>query len=245
MDEKELKTSPKQRAFIIVIAVIMLGSIIASYAAIVINGGKSNTADTSGAETISEEKKAEYEADYETKLAEFQTVTKSDYDTLVKYKKEISAFNEAAANSSGVQVKDLKVGAGRELGNKDSDYLAYYIGYCADESIFDSSFDDNDNPAGFKAGGVLDLSQMSLIEGWYLGMEGAKLGGVREVTIPGELAYGDAKEVCGGTNKPLRFIVLTKEHDDNLVKMSDELQLAYLKYQYAMYYGVDYDSIGN
>ena len=41
MDEKELKTSPKQRFFIILIAVIMLGSIIASYIAIVINGSKS------------------------------------------------------------------------------------------------------------------------------------------------------------------------------------------------------------
>ena len=245
MDEKELKTSPKQRAFIIVIAVIMLGSIIASYAAIVINGGKSSSTTTSETETISEEKKAEYEADYEAKLAEFQTATKSDYDTLVKYKKEIAAFNEAAANSNGVQVRDLKTGTGRELGSDASDYLAYYIGYCADESIFDSSFDDNDNPAGFKAGGVLDLSQMSLIEGWYLGMEGAKLGGVREVTIPGELAYGDAKEVCGGTNKPLRFVILSKEYDEDLTKISDELQLAYLKYQYAMYYGVDYDSINN
>ena len=48
MDEKELKTSPKQRFFIILIAVIMLGSIIASYAAIVINGGKSSTGNTDG-----------------------------------------------------------------------------------------------------------------------------------------------------------------------------------------------------
>ena len=40
MDEKELKTSTKQRVAIIIIAVLMLGSIIASYAAIVFNGGK-------------------------------------------------------------------------------------------------------------------------------------------------------------------------------------------------------------
>ena len=44
MEEKELKTSPKQRIFITLIAVIMLGSMIASYAAIVLNGGGSSSA---------------------------------------------------------------------------------------------------------------------------------------------------------------------------------------------------------
>ena len=43
MEEKELKTSPTQRAFIIVIAVIMLGSIIAGYVGIVMNGSKSSS----------------------------------------------------------------------------------------------------------------------------------------------------------------------------------------------------------
>ena len=45
MEEKELRTSPKQRIFIILIAVFMVGSIIAGYAAIVISGaqGKADT----------------------------------------------------------------------------------------------------------------------------------------------------------------------------------------------------------
>lgn len=242
MDEKELKTSPKQRFFIILIAVLMLGSVIASYAAIVVNGGKSTSSTESG--TISEAKIAEYEDDYKTKLAEFQTATKSDYDTLVGYKKEVSAFNEAAANAAGVQTRDLKIGSGRELGESDGNYLAYYIGFCPNETIFDSSFDDNNNPTGFKATGLLDLTQMSLIEGWYIGMEGAKAGGVREITIPSELAYGSEEvDGCGGANKPLKFIVLVKDYDAELATMSDDLQLAFLKYQYAIYYGIDYDNI--
>lgn len=245
MDESELKTSPKQRFFITLIAIIMLGSIIASYVAIVLNGGKANNGSTDATQTISEEKTAEYEADYNEKLAKFQAATKSDFDTLVKYRTEVKAFNETTANSNGVQSRDLKAGTGRTLEGKDSDYLAYYIGYCADESIFDSSFDDNSNPTGFSAYGLLDLSDMSLIEGWYTGMEGAKLGGVREITVPGELAYGETKEICGGTNKPLKFIVLARENDEDLVALYDDLQLAYLKYQYATYYGVDYDSVEN
>ena len=54
MEEKELKTSPKQRVFICLIAVVMLGSIIASYAAIIINGGNSNS--SASTSEITEEK---------------------------------------------------------------------------------------------------------------------------------------------------------------------------------------------
>lgn len=243
MDEKELKTSPKQRFFIILIAVIMLGSIIASYIAIVINGNKSNTDANGEAGKISEEKTAEYQADYEEKLAEFEEATKSDFNELVKYKSEVKAYNEATANTNGVQSRDLKEGNGRELADDDSNYMAYYIGVCADGSIFESSFDNSDNPTRISEYGLLDLSQMSLIEGWYMGMADAKIGGVREITVPGELAYGDSKEICGGTNKPLKFIILSKENDSNLVTLVNELQLAYLKYMYAMYYGMDYETL--
>ena len=243
MDEKELKTSPKQRFFIILIAVIMLGSIIASYIAIVINGNKSNTDANGEAGKISEEKTAEYQADYEAKLAEFEEATKSDFNELVKYKSEVKAYNETTANTNGVQSRDLKEGNGRELANDDSNYMAYYIGVCADGSIFESSFDNSDNPTRISEYGLLDLSQMSLIEGWYMGMADAKIGGVREITVPGELAYGDSKEICGGTNKPLKFIILSKENDSNLATLVNELQLAYLKYMYAMYYGMDYETL--
>ena len=53
MEEKELKTSVKQRIGILLIAVIMVGSIIASYVAIVANGSGSSSS-VSGAE-ISDE----------------------------------------------------------------------------------------------------------------------------------------------------------------------------------------------
>lgn len=243
MDEKELKTSPKQRFFIILIAVIMLGSIIASYIAIVINGNKSNTDANGEAGKISEEKTIEYQADYEAKLAEFEEATKSDFNELAKYKSEVKAYNETTANTNGVQSRDLKEGNGRELADNDSNYMAYYIGVCADGSIFESSFDNSDNPTRISEHGLLDLSQMSLIEGWYMGMADAKIGGVREITVPGELAYGDSKELCGGTNKPLKFIILSKENDSNLATLVNELQLAYLKYMYAMYYGMDYETL--
>ena len=133
----------------------------------------------------------------------------------------------------------MKIGTGKELTSDDSEYLAYYVGWCADESIFDSSYDDNTNPTAFAK--ILDAS-LGMIEGWTLGVEGMKLEGIREITVPGELAYGDQMEICGGTNKPLKFIVYAKEKTDTLNNLSLKLDDAYMRYQYALY-GIDYDSI--
>ncbi len=236
MEEKELKTSPKQRAVIIIIAIIMLGSIIASYAAIIMNGGKKDN-DTS---KISDEKIAEYKKEYDAKVAEFSEKTKSDFDKFIKYKSEITAYNETSANEEGLKYRDLVEGSGKETKEDGSNYLAYYVGWCADESIFDSSFDDNSNPTGFSR--ALDPS-IGLIEGWTQGMKGMKIGGIRKITIPGELAYGDSMEICGGKNKPLKFIVMAVEKSDALSKLSEELETATMKYQYAQY-GIDYGDTG-
>lgn len=238
MDEKELKTSPKQRFFIILIAVLMLGSIVASYALIIASGGK--TATTSSNETeVDEEKIAELEAKYNETEQKFKDATKSDYEIFAGYRSEIKAYNEAAANTGGLQTRDLKKGTGRKIEEGDTNYYAYYVGWCADESVFDSSFDDNNNPTGFSK--AIDAS-LGMIEGWNAGVVGMRLDGVREITIPGELAYGEAMEICGGKNKPLKFIVMTKAKEEPLVSLSKEIETAYMRLQYA-YYGVDYDSM--
>lgn len=234
MDEKELKTSPKQRFFIILIAVLMVGSIIASYAAIVI-AGSSGSAMTSG--SIDEAKVEELKADYDEKQAEFEELAQGDFEEFIKYKSEITAYNESAANTGGVTTKDLKVGTGREIGEDDEDYLAYYVGWCADETVFDSSFDNATNPTAFTK--ILDAS-LGMIEGWTLGVAGMKIGGIRVITVPGELAYGDTMEICGGTNKPLKFMIMTRENEGELADLATELDTAYLKYQYYAMYGVEY-----
>ena len=240
MEEKELKTSPKQRIFITLIAVIMLGSMIASYAAIVLNGGSSSASGSDETSEIGDEKAAEYEEAYNKAVSEFSEKTKDDYDKFIAYKSEIKAYNETSANDGGLQIKDLKEGLGEAVKSDGSNYLAYYVGWCADESVFDSTLDDSDNPSGFAK--VLDPS-LGMIEGWTQGVEGMKIGGVRRITIPGELAYGDSMEICGGTNKPLRFLVMAVERSDSLKKLADELDTAYMRYQYAQY-GIDYDSMG-
>ncbi len=235
MDQKELKTSPKQRIFIIIIAVIMLGSMIASYAAIVLNGGKGS----GGEQKVDPAKIAEYEEAYNNKVTEFSNLTAGDFGEFIAFKGEIKAYNENSANENGVQKRDLKKGTGKKLAEGDSDYLAYYVGWCADESIFDSSFDDNNNPQAFSK--VLNAS-LGMIEGWNIGVEGMRLGGIREITIPGELAYGDSMEICGGKNKPLKFLIMAVANEDPLKTLATELDEAYMRLQYANY-GIDYDEM--
>ena len=230
MDQKSLKTSWKQRTAIIVIAVLMIFSFIATYTAILLSNNKSNSSNsTDNAEMskIQEEyqKKSEEISEYAT------TLSGKYFDTLKNYKSEVKAYNATTANSDGLKTKDLKVGDGRELKADDKDYLAYYIGWCADESIFDSSFDDKDNPTALKT--PLSAS-VGLIEGWNQGVIGMKLNGVREITIPGELAYGDSQEICGGKNSPLKFVVLAFT-DDKMKKLSSESD-EILQRLYAAYY---------
>ena len=238
MEEKELKTSPKQRIIIGLIAIIMVGSMIASYAAIILNSGGSNNNSTQS--KISDAKKEEYEEEYARLSDEFAGVTKADFDKFIAYQSEIKAFNEESANESDtVAKKELVEGTGEEVKADGSNYLAYYIGYCADETVFDSTLDDPDDPSGFEK--ALDPS-LGMIEGWTQGVSGMKIGGIRRITVPGKLAYGDSMEICGGKNKPLRFIVMAVAKEEPLKSLAAELDDAYMRYQYAQM-GMDYDEM--
>ena len=238
MEEKELKTSIGQRVAIILIAVAMLGSIVAGYVLIVMNGGNSTSSSLDETAGIGNEKIAEYESNYEEKLAKFKEASKGDFDKFIKYKSEVKAYNETSANEAIIDTKDLYVGSGRELTEGDTDYLAYYVGWCADETVFDSSFDDVANPTAFVK--ALDASQ-GMVEGWDAGVIGMNLGGVREITMSGDVAYGDKMEICGGYNKPLKFIVMPVANEGSLAEVASEVDLAYMKLMYA-YYGIDYDA---
>ena len=238
MDEKELKTSPKQRFFIILIAVLMLGSMLASYVAIIINGSQSSASSTTG--QISDEKLAQYETEYADKLVAFQAATADDFSKFSKYLNAVGEYDKAAAEEGGVKTKDLLVGDGRELTEGDTDYLAYYVGWCSNGEVFDSSLDNASNATAFT--NAIDVSG-GVIEGWNTGVVGMKLGGVRRITIPSDLAYSDQREICDEYNQPLRFLIMPVESEESLKTMAAELQLAYIKWRYGVYYGIDYGAM--
>lgn len=230
MDEKALKTTWKQRLVVLVVAVLLLGSTVLTYAFVVLSGS-SNSNDVSA-------RADELMAQYDAKKAELEEASKplseKYFGTFNPYLAQVKAYNEASAIDAVLDTKDLKTGTGRELEEGDKDYLAYYIGWCADGTIFDTSLDDTEDPTSLKA--PLDAAQ-GLVEGWEQGVIGMKLGGVRQITMNGDLAYGETQEICGGYNKPLRFIVMPVEYDEAIVKLNSELSEIYTQL-YLLYAGV-------
>jgi FKBP-type peptidyl-prolyl cis-trans isomerase len=79
-------------------------------------------------------------------------------------------------------VEDMKIGDGKEA-TKDSTVTCHYLGTFRDGREFDGSV-KRGQPATFA------LSQV--IEGWTMGIPGMKVGGIRKLTIPYQLAYGAA-----------------------------------------------------
>ena len=228
MEENMLKTSWKQRLIIAIVAAVLLGSSVAVYAMIVLNGGASSKSSTNLSKIEAEYTKKNEE--YEARAAE---VSKTYFDDFKSYKSNVKAYNAETVNSAGVTHTDLKEGSGEAITSTSSNYAAYYIGYCADESVFDSSFDSFENPTSLKA--PLNVEPEMLIEGWYLGVDGMKVGGVREVAISGSLAYGDDYEICGGYSSPLKFIIMAVEKDAELARLSSELEEIQNRYMEAYY----------
>lgn len=217
MQENYLKTTWKQRLVSIVVAAVMLGTSMTVYILMIMNRGEAPEVKKPNVAKLEKELSVKREA--ATALS--KKLGEQYFATLKEFHKPES-FNAAAANAGGVQKRDLKVGEGRELGEKDTNYYAYYIGYCPDESIFDSSFDSRKDPAAAKTL-TMPLPPAGLIEGWYQGMAGAKLGGVREIIIPGELAYKDTRDdLCGMKSAPLKFVVLAFM-DEEFEQLNKEL----------------------
>lgn len=199
----ELKTTGRQRIVIVVIAIFMLLSTFALYASVIMGGGSSSTASTADNEKV--ERFNELYQKYLNAVDKQSAELSSKYfDTFVSYKSRVKAYN--AADITTTTAKDLVVGTGAEVTDENFvDYSAYYIGWLSDETIFDSSFDDAANPTSLKA--PLE-GTTNMIEGWLEGIVGMKIGGVREISIPSALAYGDQAQGSIPANSPLKFVVM-------------------------------------
>lgn len=199
----ELKTTGRQRIVIVVIAIFMLLSTFALYASVIMGGGSSSTTSTADNEKV--ERFNELYQKYLNAVDKQSAELSSKYfDTFVSYKSRVKAYN--AADITTTTAKDLVVGTGAEVTDENFvNYSAYYIGWLSDETIFDSSFDDAANPTSLKA--PLE-GTTNMIEGWLEGIVGMKIGGVREISIPSALAYGDQEQGSIPANSPLKFVVM-------------------------------------
>ena len=84
---------------------------------------------------------------------------------------------------SDLQIQDLKPGNGQQAKTGDQ-VTVHYVGTLTDGKKFDSS---RDRGKGFS----FKLGAGQVIKGWDQGVAGMKVGGMRKLTIPPELAYGD------------------------------------------------------
>lgn len=85
-------------------------------------------------------------------------------------------------STKGLTVEDSKVGNGKEA-RDGSKITVHYIGTLIDGTKFDSSRDKN-RPFSFILGDGI------VIEGWDIGLQGMKVGGIRKLTISPDLGYG-------------------------------------------------------
>lgn len=90
----------------------------------------------------------------------------------------------------GLIAEDLKIGEGYEV-QAGGSVVAHYHGTLKEGGkVFDSSFERGE-PIAFPLDGV--------IEGWQKGVPGMKVGGIRRLTIPSKMGYG---EQGAGANIP-------------------------------------------
>lgn len=90
--------------------------------------------------------------------------------------------------SMGLKYRDIKVGDGPEV-PAGAKVLVDYIGWRLDGKMFDSTWKPGRKP--FTA--LLKMNPNTgegVIPGWQQGVPGMKVGGIRKLVIPPELAYG-------------------------------------------------------
>ncbi len=188
-----------QRVGIWIIAVFMAIGTIGSFAIIVL--ANENTARD---QAKFNELQAEYQkqnTEYQTKVAAQASELSEEYfDKFNQYADRPAAFD--AAGVTELTKTDIVVGTGEEI-TADSTFTAYYLGWNPTGKVFDGSIDGETLKA------PLEVAPGSVIQGWSEGVVGMKVGGVRELAIPSDLAYG---ETGSGedipANTPIKFVVM-------------------------------------
>jgi FKBP-type peptidyl-prolyl cis-trans isomerase len=192
-----MSTSRSQRVGIWIIAVVLAIGTIGSFFVIIL-------ANTNSVKDQADQQKLQDQynklmADYQSKVtAQTKQLSDQYYTSFSSYISEVGSFN--ADDVKSVTTKDLKEGDGATIDDKTT-YSAYYIGWNPEGKIFDQSISGSSLKAPIPGSG--------LIPGWTAGVKGMKLGGIREITIPADQAYGDkGSGDLIPPHTPIKFIVL-------------------------------------
>lgn len=197
-----MATPKSQRIGIFIIMIVMVVGTIGSFVVMMLG------TDNARRDQVANEKRA---AEYQKKFEEYQTKLQAQadelsakyYPTFSQYASRVGTFDRDGVH--GVSGEDLVVGEGEQIGD-DTKYNAYYIGWTPDGKVFDQSISDGKLRQPIGGSG--------LISGWTEGVRGMHVGGIREITIPSDKAYGEqgSRDASGREtippNTPIRFLVM-------------------------------------
>ena len=118
---------------------------------------------------------------------------------LINQNSTASVANSQSINNNGVIINDVVVGQGAEVKNGQS-VSVHYILSLSDGTVIQNSKDFG-QPFKFTLGAG------QVIPGWEQGFAGMKIGGVRTIVIPPELAYGSQQAGPIPPNSTLIFTI--------------------------------------
>ena len=194
-----MATPKSQRIGIWVIAIVMIVGTIGSFLVMIL-ANKNNKVDQAHIQQLATQYQSDYKA-YQAKVDAQTTQLSGQYfQTFNAYASTPAAFNKDSVTK--LEKVDLKQGDGQTL-DGNSAFTAYYIGWTPDGKVFDSSI----NGSQLKA--PLTAAPGGVIAGWMQGVSGVKIDGVRELTIPADLAYGSSGSGDKiPPNTPLKFVIM-------------------------------------
>ena len=88
------------------------------------------------------------------------------------------------STDSGLRYEDSRIGDGTLCTGRGQTAIVHYTGWLEDGTKFDSSR-DRDDPFSFP----VDCGYV--IPGWDEGVQGMQVGGIRKLTVPPQLGYGE------------------------------------------------------
>jgi FKBP-type peptidyl-prolyl cis-trans isomerase FkpA len=217
-------TPRSQRIGIWIIAIVMAVGTIGSFLIIILstNNEKTDEARKTALTTEYQNAYAEYQAQLDAQAAELSTLYFNEFN---QYATRPAPFDKTSVPE--LKMVDLKIGDGADI-TAESTFSAYYIGWNPDGTVFDSSID------GTKLKSPFSVSPGGVIKGWSEGVVGMKVGGIREVSIPSEKAYGETGSGDNiPPNTPLKFVIMiiptpptitAPQPSDELIKLYSESQ---------------------
>ncbi len=216
-----MATPRSQRIGIWVIAIVLTIGTLGSFLAIILSNQNKTTDQT---------KLQKAYADYQVKSSVYSTKLAAQTKTLSdKYYSDFQQYSSVPATFDAKSVKnlvkqDLKIGDGAEL-KSDTPYSAYYIVWGPKGTVYDQSIDKGALKSPI-------ASNLVALTGWKNGVIGMKEGGVRELTLPSDQAYGASGNGNIGANTPLKFIVLVIPKVDEIPQpQMPQILLDYYKTQ--------------